>query len=69
MIGGGVDRAGELERLFRSRPSDTQVRLRLESPRDFSVLLDIPAKVRPDKFFKAQVEAICQPESIERVAG
>lgn len=66
---GGVDRAGELERIFRSRPGDTQVRLRLEAPRDFSVLLDVPTKVRPDKLFRAQVEAICGPEAIERVAG
>ena len=66
---GGVDRAGELERLFRSKPGDTQVRLRLEAPRDFSVLLDVPTKVRPDKLFRAQVEAICGPEAIERVAG
>jgi DNA polymerase-3 subunit alpha len=45
------------------------VRLRLEAPRDFSVLLDVPAKVRPDKEFRAQVEAICGAEAIERVAG
>jgi DNA polymerase III subunit alpha len=66
---GSVDRAGELERIFRSKPGDTQVRLRLEAPRDFSVLLDVPTKVRPDKHFRAQVEAICGPESIEKVAG
>jgi len=66
---GDVDRAGELERLFRSKPGETQVRLRLEAPRDFSVLLDVPAKVRPDKQFRAQVEAICGPEAIEKVAG
>jgi DNA polymerase-3 subunit alpha len=66
---GSVDRAGELQRLFRSKPGDTQVRLRLEAPRDFSVLLDVPAKVRPDRHFRAQVEAICGPEAIERVAG
>ena len=65
---GEMDRAQELERLFRSKPGDKQVRLRLEAPRDFW-LLDIPAKVRPDRSFKAQVEAICGPESIERVAG
>ncbi|MGO9261417.1 MAG: DNA polymerase III subunit alpha [Bryobacteraceae bacterium] len=66
---GSVDRAGELQRLFRSKPGDTQVRLRLEAPRDFSVLLDVPTKVRPDKHFRAQVEAICGPEAIEKVAG
>ena len=66
---GGVDRAKALEELFQRKPGDTQVRLRLEAPRDFSVLLDVPAKVRPDKEFRAQVEAICGAESIERVAG
>ena len=66
---GGVDRAKALEELFQRKPGGTQVRLRLEAPRDFSVLLDVPAKVRPDKEFRAQVEAICGAESIERVAG
>jgi DNA polymerase-3 subunit alpha len=66
---GGVDRAKALEELFQRKPGETQVRLRLEAARDFSVLLDVPAKVRPDKEFRAQVEAICGAESIERVAG
>ncbi|MGA3019041.1 MAG: DNA polymerase III subunit alpha [Bryobacteraceae bacterium] len=66
---GGVDRAKALEELFQRKPGETQVRLRLEAPRDFSVLLDVPAKVRPDKEFRAQVEAICGAECIERVAG
>ena len=65
----GVDRAKALEELFQRKPGETQVRLRLEAPRDFSVLLDVPTKVRPDKEFRAQVEAICGAESIERVAG
>jgi DNA polymerase-3 subunit alpha len=64
-----ADRAQALEELFRRKPGDTQVRLRLESPRDFSVLLDVPSKVRPDKEFRTQVEQICGAESIERVAG
>ena len=38
-------------------------------PRDFSVLLDVPAKVRPDKEFRAAVEAICGADAIERMAG
>jgi DNA polymerase-3 subunit alpha len=66
---GGVDRAKALEELFQRKPGETQVRLRLEAPRDFSVLLDVPAKVRPDKEFRARVEAICGAEAIERVAG
>ena len=64
-----ADRAQALEDLFRRKPGDTQVRLRLEAPRDFSVLLDVPSKVRPDREFRTQVEQICGAESIERVAG
>ena len=63
------DRAGELADLFRRKPGDTQVRLRLEAPRDFSVLLDVTAKVRPDREFRATVETICGTDCIERVAG
>ncbi len=66
---GTADKAQALEEIFRRKPGDTQVRLRLESPRDFSILLDVPAKVRPDREFKAQVEEICGPECIEKVAG
>jgi len=33
------------------------------------VLLDVPAKVKPDKEFKAAVEAICGAECLEKVAG
>ena len=66
---GDIDRAVALEELFRKKPGPTSVRLRLESPRDFSVLLDVPVKVRPDREFRAAVEAICGAEAIERVAG
>src|SRR5207237_9570222 len=66
---GKVDRAQALEELFKKKPGETAVRLRLEAPRDFSVLLDVPAKVRPDREFRTAVEAICGPESLERVAG
>ncbi|SPF43630.1 DNA polymerase III subunit alpha [Candidatus Sulfopaludibacter sp. SbA4] len=66
---GSVDRAQALEELFRRKPGETAVRLRLESPRDFSVLLDVPAKVRPDREFRVAVEAICGAECLERVAG
>ena len=65
--GGG--KAQALEELFRKKPGPTQVRLRLEAPRDFSVLLDVPAKVRPDKEFRAAIEQICGADAIERVAG
>ena len=66
---GGVDRAQALEELFRRKPGPTAVRLRLEAARDFAVLLDVPAKVKPDKEFRAAVEAICGAEAIEKVAG
>ncbi len=66
---GVADKAAALSELFTRKPGDTQVRLRLESPRDFSVLLDVTAKVRPDREFKTKVEEICGPECMERVAG
>ena len=66
---GSVDRAKALEELFLRKPGETAVRLRLESPRDFSVLLDVPAKVRPDREFRVALEAICGAECLERVAG
>jgi DNA polymerase-3 subunit alpha len=66
---GTADKAHALEEVFRKKPGQTQVRLRLEAPRDFSVLHDVPARVRPDREFRAAVEAICGKESIERVAG
>jgi len=66
---GHDDRAQALAELFQRKPGDTQVRLRLEAVRDFSVLLDVTSKVRPDKEFRSAVEAICGGDAIERVAG
>ncbi|HXK01492.1 MAG TPA: DNA polymerase III subunit alpha [Verrucomicrobiae bacterium] len=66
---GLTERASALEELFRRKPGQTSVRLRLEAPRDFAVLLDVPAKVRPDREFRKALEQICGPECIERVAG
>jgi DNA polymerase-3 subunit alpha len=66
---GKSDKAQALQQLFQRKPGDTQVRLRLELPREFSVLLDVPAKVKPDKEFRAGVEEICGPEAIEKLAG
>ena len=66
---GKADKAQALEDLFKRKPGDTQVRLRLELPREFSVMLDVAAKVKPDKEFRAVVEEICGPEAIEKVAG
>ena len=67
--GNGSDRAAALSELFRRKPGTTEVRLRLERSRDFSVILDVEAKVRPDREFRAEVERICGPESIEVLAG
>jgi DNA polymerase-3 subunit alpha len=66
---GAAEKAQALEELFRKKPGETQVRFRLEAPRDFSVLLDIPVRVRPDREFRAALEAICGAESMERLAG
>ncbi len=63
------DRAEALRRLFEGKPGDTEVRLRLEKPRDFSVILDIAAKVRPDKEFCAEVARICGSEAMEILAN
>jgi DNA polymerase III subunit alpha len=67
--GGSVDRAAALQRLFHSKPGDTEVRLRLERARDFSVILDVTEKVRPDKEFRAVVAGLCGPEALEVLAG
>jgi len=66
---GNGDKAGALQQLFTRKQGDTGVRLRIEKPRDFSVILDVPAKVRADKEFKAEVERICGPESMEVLAS
>ncbi len=61
--------AEALRALFAKKPGETSVRLRLESSRDFALLLDVAEKVRPDREFKAEVERICGPEAIEKLAG
>ena len=66
---GTVDKAGALHALFERKRGDTQVRLRLELPRDFSVILDVAARVKPDREFRSELEQICGPECLEKVAG
>ncbi|MEO8663703.1 MAG: DNA polymerase III subunit alpha, partial [Bryobacteraceae bacterium] len=63
------DKASALSDLFRKKPGQTEVRLRLERSRDFSLLLDVDTKVRPDKEFKAELQRICGPESLEIISG
>ena len=65
----GQTKVAELAELFQRKPGEAEVRLRLEKPRDFSVILDITAKVRPDKEFRAEVERICGPEVLEVLAN
>jgi DNA polymerase-3 subunit alpha len=64
-----IDKAEALQQLFARKRGDTEVRLRLEKARDFSVILDVTPKVRPDKEFRAEVERICGPESVEILAS
>ena len=64
----GHERAEALRGLFDRKPGTAEVRLRLERPRDFSIILDVTARVRPDKEFRAEVERICGPESMEILA-
>ena len=66
---GDADRAGALQKLFANKPGATEVRLRLEKSRDFSVIMDISLKVRPDKEFCAEVKRICGSESMEILAN
>jgi DNA polymerase-3 subunit alpha len=57
-----------LGELFRRKPGETSVRLRLEKPKDFSLLLDVAEKVRPDREFQAEVARLCGPEAYEVLA-
>ena len=41
------------------------MRLKLDSPGDFSMILDIPVKIKPDREFKAELAKICGPEMME----
>jgi DNA polymerase III subunit alpha len=63
------DRARALQQLFERKPGATEVRLRLEKPRDFSVILDVAARVRPDKEFRSELIRICGPEALEVLAS
>ena len=66
---GNGDKAAALNQLFDKKKGETEVRLRIEKPRDFSVILDVTTKVRPDKEFCAEIERICGPESVEVLAS
>ena len=64
-----VSRADALNELFVRKSGTTEVRLRLEKPRDFSVVMDVTTKVKPDREFRAELEKICGPESMEILAS
>ncbi|MSV29420.1 MAG: DNA polymerase III subunit alpha [Bryobacterales bacterium] len=68
-LGRSPNASAELIELFQRKPGETQVRFRLEQARDFSVILDVPAKVRPDREFREAVEKICGAEAIEVLAS
>jgi DNA polymerase III subunit alpha len=68
-VNGTANKAEALNQLFARKRGETEVRLRLEKARDFSVILDVTPKVRPDKEFWAEVERICGPESLEVLAN
>ena len=64
-----TEKANALSELFGRKQGNTEVRLRIEKPRDFSVIMDVTMKVRPDREFRAEIEKICGPESMEILAG
>ncbi|MCS7026484.1 MAG: DNA polymerase III subunit alpha [Bryobacteraceae bacterium] len=66
---GSPERAEALRALIARKPGETDVRLRLEKPRDFSVILDLAMKVRPDREFVHEVERICGAEALEVLAS
>jgi hypothetical protein len=62
---GDSDPAVELKELFARKPGKAQVRFKLEKPRDFIAMMDVPVKVRPDREFKAEIERICGGDAFE----
>ena len=52
-------RAQRLSDLFRDHPGQTDVRLRLERPREYLVDYDLRARVRPTRGFRKKAEEIC----------
>ncbi len=63
------ERASKLHELFQRKPGKTEVRMRLEKRGDFSVILDVAARVRPDKEFRSEIAKICGPEALEVLAS
>jgi DNA polymerase-3 subunit alpha len=66
---GASEKVEQLAELFARKPGEAQVRFQLDRPRDFSVTLDVRARVRPDKEFAAEVTRICGAESLQVLGG
>jgi DNA polymerase-3 subunit alpha len=66
---GIAERSEQLQALFRRKHGQAAVRLKLDQPGDFSLLLDLPDKVLPDKEFRAEVERICGRDCYEVLAS
>jgi DNA polymerase III subunit alpha len=64
-----VEKVEALNDLFGRKSGNTEVRLRLEKPRDFSVIMDVDRRVRPDREFRSELERICGPECMEILAN
>ena len=67
-LGKSPDLPAALGDLFRKKQGETSIRLRLEKARDFSLLLDIAEKVRPDREFQSEVARLCGPDAYEVLA-
>jgi DNA polymerase III subunit alpha len=63
------EKATALNELFVRKRGSTEVRLRLEKPRDFSIVMDLTSRVRADREFRTELEKICGPECIEILAN
>ena len=64
-----LEKVQALHELFTRKRGDTEVRFRLEKARDFSIIMDIGARVRADRDFRTAVEKICGPDSLEVLAS
>jgi DNA polymerase-3 subunit alpha len=62
-------KAEELNKLFARKQGPTEVRLRIERPKDFAVVMDLPNRVRPDREFTAEIKRICGNETLEVLSG
>jgi DNA polymerase-3 subunit alpha len=67
--GNGSDAAERLCELVRSKPGDTDVRLRLLRNRDFILFYDLADHVHADREFREAAEAICGAGSVEILPG